>query len=287
MSAADFPLGLHKGVPAAHYHADPGVSNSMLTALNKTPAHCWAMYLDPARKQVESTDAQQAGTLMHTVILERDQMPVRYAVKPDGMSFSTKDGKAWREAVPAGVTIVSHDESEVANSQRDAVWRNPWLAKLLSKGFAESSCFWIDKATGLRCRARPDFIHPTGKKSCVVVDLKQIADLTYDSVQRAIARYGYHRQAAHYRNGATECGLLVEEFVFCFVSASYPFIAAPFVLDDESAAQGAEEVAELLAKFKGCRDLNFWPSFGDGYQQTGLPLWARRSQELEVSYADD
>lgn len=287
MKPADFPLGLHKSIPHAHYLADPGVSNSMLSAINITPAHCWAMYLDPNRPASESTDAQRAGTLMHTTVLEHDTLPLRYAVKPEGMSFATKDGKAWREAVPDGVSIVSAEQSDAAHSQRAAVWRHPVLAKLLSHGFAESSCFWTDKATGLRCRARPDWIHPTGPKSCIVVDLKQISELTHESVPRAIARYGYHRQAAHYRNGVTECGLLVEEFVFCFVSASYPFIAAPFVLDDETAAQGQEEVAELLVKFRGCRDLNFWPAFGDGYQQTGLPLWARRSQELEVSYAAD
>lgn len=286
MNAPAYPLGLHKHVPAAHYHADASVSNSMLSAMNKTPAHCWALYLDPNRPANEQTAAMKAGSLMHTVVLEQDQMKARYAVKPDGMSFATKDGKAWRENIPEGVEIISCEDSAKAAAQREAIWRVPSLAKLLSHGYAESSCFWIDEATGLRCRARPDWIHPTGAKSCIVVDLKSIHDLTAESVQRAIATYGYHRQQAHYRNGVTACGLLVEEFVFGFVSASYPYLAAAFVMDDESASQGQEEVAELLAKFKGCRDIDFWPAFGGGYAPTSLPLWARRSQELEVAYAD-
>lgn len=286
MNAPTYPLGLHKNVPAAHYHADASVSNSMLTALNKTPAHCYALHLDPDRPANESTAAMRTGTLMHTAVLEQAQMPARYAIKPEGMSFATKDGKAWRETVPDGVEIISSDAAAQAQMQRAAIWRVPVLAKLLSHGFAESSCFWIDESTGLRCRARPDWIHPTGAKSCVVLDLKSIADLTRESVQRAIASYGYHRQQAHYRNGVTACGLHVEEFVFGFVSSSYPYLAAALVIDDESAGQGQEEVAELLAKFKGCRDLNFWPAFGDGYQQTSLPIWARRSQELEVGFAD-
>lgn len=287
MTAPAYPLGLHKHVPAAHYHADDSVSNSMLSAMNKTPAHCWALHLDPNRPANEQTAAMKAGSLMHTVVLEQDQMTARYAVKPDGMSFATKDGKAWRENVPGGVEIVSAEDAARAQAQREAIWRVPSLAKLLSHGYAESSCFWIDGVTGLRCRARPDWIHPTGEKSCIVVDLKSIHDLTAESVQRAIATYGYHRQQAHYRNGVTACGLLVEEFVFGFVSASYPYLAAAFVMDDESAAQGQEEVGELLAKFKGCRAIDFWPAFGGGYAPTSLPLWARRSQELEVSYADN
>lgn len=282
-----YPLGLHKHVPAAHYHADSGISNSMLSALNKTPAHCWGLYLDPERPKQEATPAMRTGTLMHTMVLERDQMAARYVVKPDGMTFATKEGKAWRDAVPAGVEIITAEAASQAEQQRRAIWRVPVLAKLLAHGFAESSCFWRDAATGLRCRARPDWIHPTGNKSCVVVDLKSISDLTAESVQRAIASYGYHRQQAHYRNGVEACGLHVEEFVFGFVSSSYPYLAAAMVIDDESAGQGQEEVAELLAKFKGCQELNFWPAFGDGYSATSLPLWARRSQETEVSYAAD
>ena len=286
MNAPTYPLGLHKNVPAAHYHADAGVSNSMLSAMNKTPAHCWALYLDPDRPANKSTDAMRAGTLMHTAVLEPAQLDARYAVKPDGMSFATKEGKAWRDGVADGLEIVSHEDAAKAQMQRAAVWRVPVLAKLLAQGFAESSCFWTDEATGLRCRARPDWIHQTGKRSCVVLDLKSIDDLTAESIQRAIARYGYHRQQAHYRNGVSACGLMVEEFVFGFISSSYPYLATAMVLDDESAGQGQEEVGELLARFKGCRDLGLWPAFGDGYQQTSLPLWARRSQELEVAYAD-
>ncbi len=287
MKSAMHPVGLHKHIPATDYHADPGVSNSMLSAMNKTPAHCWAMYLDPERPANEQTAAMRAGSIMHTFVLEHDQVAARYAVKPDGMSFANKDGKAWRENVADGVEIISAEDATKANAQRAAIWRVPSLAKLLQHGFAESSCFWTDEATGLRCRARPDWIHPTGPKSCIVVDLKSIHDLTAESVQRAIAQYGYHRQQAHYRNGVTACGLLVEEFVFGFVSASFPYLAAAFVMDDESAGQGQEEVAELLAKFKGCVDVGYWPAFGGGYAPTSLPLWARRSQELEVSFAND
>lgn len=286
MKSPMYPTGLHKHIPAADYHADISVSNSMLSAMNKTPAHCYALYLDPDRPANEQTAAMKAGSLMHTAVLEQAQMAARYAAKPEGMSFATKDGKAWREGVPEGVEIISADDAIKAQMQRAAIWRVPVLAKLLSHGFAESSCFWIDESTGLRCRARPDWIHPTGAKSCVVVDLKSIHDLTAESVQRAIAQYGYHRQQAHYRNGVTACGLLVEEFVFGFVSASYPYLAAAMVIDDESAGQGQEEVAELLAKFKGCQDIGYWPAFGDGYAPTSLPLWARRSQELEVQYAE-
>lgn len=277
-------IGLHRGIAASHYHADPSVSNTMLSAMTKSPAHCYALHLNPNRPVVEDTDAKSLGKLTHCAILEPETLDRHYVVKPAGMSFVTKDGKAWRDAQTPGLEIVTDDSMRSARSMGEAIRRVPVLAKLLSSGVAEASCFWDDAATGLRCRARPDWLHFTGPKSAVAVDVKTIADLTEKKVQSAIANHGYHRQQAHYSNGIRACDVHLEEFVFAFVSSSYPFIAVAYVLDDDSRDQGQEEVTELLGTFANCTKLNMWPAFGSGYQLTGLPVWAKRSQELEVDF---
>lgn len=286
MNAPAYPVGLHRNVAASHYHADPSVSNSMLTSLAKSPAHCYALHLDPSRPANESTAAMSLGTLTHAAILEPDTIERSYVVKPPGMNFSTKEGKAWRDAQTPGLAIISVDDMCSARSMADAVRRVPVIAKLLSSGVAETSAFWTDPVTGLRCRARPDWLHYTSPRSAIAVDVKTIADLTADKVQKAIAAYGYHRQQAHYSNGIRACGVHLEEFVFAFVSSSYPYIAVAYVLDDESRDQGQEEVTELLALYASCQRTNTWPAFGAGYQLTSLPAWAKRSTELEVSYVD-
>lgn len=276
-------LGLIRNLPADEYHADPGsVSNTMLSAMSKSPAHCWALHLAPNRPRREATDAMLAGTLAHTAILEPDVLAARYVARPAGMLFSTKEGMAWRDAQTQA--IVSRDELDAAESQRHAVHRVTSLHNLLSRGDAEASVFWVDSATGLRCRARHDWLHWHGPKRVTVLDIKTIADLTPDAVQRAIGAYGYHRQAAHYSNGLRALGIEVEEFVFGFVSSGYPYLAASYVLDDETAQQGQDEAAELLGRFAECQQSNHWPAFGDGYQLTGLPAWAKRTSEVEISY---
>jgi hypothetical protein len=277
------PIGIVKGIPSDQYHADAdSVSNSMLSAMDKSPAHCYWLHLAPGRPEREATDAMLAGTLAHTAILEPRALRERYVVKPSGMRFSTKEGMAWRDAQSA--QIISLADLEAADAQQAAVLRVTALRNLLSSGDAESSVFWTDKPTGLRCRARPDWLHWTGKQRAIVLDLKTISDLTEKTVQRAIASYGYHRQAAHYTAGLQACGIEVEEFVFGFVSASYPFLAVAYVLDDETAQQGRDEVSELLDRFANCKRSGEWPAFGDGYQLTGLPTWAKRSSEVEISY---
>lgn len=280
---ATLPMGLVRGMPAEVYHADPSsVSNTMLSAMAKSPAHCYALHLAPYRPKREPTDAMLAGTLAHTAILEPAALRQRYVEKPGGMRFSTKEGMAWRDAQT--LQIISRDDMDAAEAQRAAVMRVTSLANLLSKGEAETSAFWLDKASGLRCRARPDWLHWTGPKRVVALDIKTISELTPEAVQRAIASYGYHRQQAHYSDGLQACGIEVEEFVFGFVSSSYPFLAAAYVLDDETAQQGRDEVAELRDRYANCLRMGEWPAFGDGYQLTSLPTWAKRSSEVEVSY---
>jgi hypothetical protein len=275
------PLGLVRGMPAEQYHADPeSVSNTMLSDMNKSPAHCYALHLAPYRPERTPTPAMLAGTLAHVAVLEPAELQARYVQKPPGMRFSTKDGMAWRDAQT--LEIISRDDMETAEAQRAAVMRVTALANLLSAGEAETSAFWSDKATGSRCRARPDWLHRTGKRSAIALDIKTISELTPEAIQRAIANYGYHRQEAHYVAGLEACGIHIEEFVFGFVSSSYPFLAVAHVLDDESKGQGQDEVAELLERFALCKARNEWPAFGDGYQLTGLPKWAKRSNEIEL-----
>lgn len=274
-------LGLVRGLQAAIYHADPdSVSNGMLKAMNDSPAHCHALYLDPKRPARESTDAQTLGTLAHAFILEPDAVAGRYAIKPRGMNFATKEGKAWRDAQT--LEIVSQDNADAAGAMVAAVKRVPVLAELLAKGEAETSVFSIDPVTGLRRRTRPDWLHWTAPSRAIVLDIKSTHELTPDAVQRAIGTYAYHRQAAHYTAALRENGIAVEAFVFGFVSSTYPYLACAYVLDDETEAQGRDEVAELMDRFATCKRENFWPALGDGYQLTGLPTWAKRGSEVEV-----
>lgn len=278
-------LGLHFALPFDDYLADPGVSNSVMSDLAKSPAHCWALHLDPERPRDVSTPAQALGKLAHMLILEPGKVDSHYAIKPAGMSFATKAGKAWREGLPEHLEIAKEDELHAAESMCAAVMRDPDLRRLLSVGNAEVSVFWQDKGTGLRCRGRADWLHERGRKRVTVLDLKTTNDLTHDNVQRSITQYGYHRQAAHYRIGLQACGYEVDEFVFGFVSSTFPYLAAAFVLDDETREQGEQEVAELLDLYANCQRMNSWPLFGSGPQLTGLTKWARRSSEVEISYA--
>ena len=293
--------GLYLDMPAEQYHATDALSNSMLVDLANTPAHCYALHLDPARPPREHRPWMLTGPLAHCAVLEPDAIASRYVVvpedaprRPSATQWKAKNpspesvaAMAWWTAFDArcvGREIVTAEQRAAACGQLEAVARVPELAELLSSGVAEVSAFWIDKATGLTCRARPDWLHYTGPKRVRVLDLKTISDLSMDAVERAIGARAYHRQAAHYSNGLAANGIEVEEFVFGFVSSAYPFLAAAVVLDTDSMDQAQDEVSELLELYARCQRTNTWPAFA-GYQLSGLPAYKRRSAEVEVSYA--
>jgi hypothetical protein len=267
---------------AADYHAAPGVSNSMLNDLHKSPFHCWAMHINPRRPVREQTAPMMLGTLAHTAILEPGAMDDRYVVRPDDIDARTKAGKEWIAAQDR--SIITLDQEGAAQKQRAAVLAVPELAEILKRGRAESSVFWNDATTGLDCRCRPDWLTKASSGKAIVLDLKTTADASADAFGRSIWTYGYHRQAAHYTAGIEAQGIEVEAFVFAVVTNSYPFVAAAYVLDEDSLAQGQEEISELLDLYANCQRSGSWP-FATGYQIASLPKWARRNLEIEVSYA--
>lgn len=288
MTAPTSP-GLYSNLKATDYHASPAVSNSMLSDLADSPAHCYALHLNPDRPTRQTTDAMRLGTLTHTYILEPEAFRRQYAIKPAGLNLATKEGKDWKNAM-VGLEVVTADDLAMAAAQRDAIMADPLLSSFFTSPDCESelSAFWLDKATGLLCRCRPDRIHRVGGKGSNrvrVLDLKTTPDITLDAISKTIANYGYHRQQAHYTNGLEANGFVVDEFVFGFVTKAYPFFAAPYVLDEPTAAQGVEEVGELITLFSNCKRSGEWPLKGSGPQVVGLPGWARRETEIEVSYA--
>lgn len=272
----EHPLSWFLDMPAEHYHAADAMSNSALSKLAISPFHYWSEYRAPGRPKREPTPAMMAGTLAHCAVLEPDALAVRYVVKPEGTDMRTKEGKAWAASVPAGAQVVSADQMLTAQLQRAAVMIVPELASILEAGHAESSVIWTDAQEGIRCKARPDWVHMLPDGRAILFDLKTTSDASPREFARSVWTYGYHRQAAHYVAGfEAATGIEVAAFLFGAVSSSYPFVAVPYLLDDDAMQRGREEVRRLLRLYAACCETNTWPAYGDGVQVLSLPAWAK------------
>lgn len=296
--------GIFPGLAIGAYHSGPGVSNTMLSAMAECPRYCYAMHIDPQRPPRQPREWMLTGPLAHCAVLEPHAMESRYVVVPDEAprrptkaqlnakkpspdSMAAMDWWASFNSTTEGREVVSAEQYSAVQSQLAAVLAVPELVALLSAGEAEQSAYWTDKDTGLLCRCRPDWVHEDDADSVTILDLKTAADVSPDGFSKSLGRLGYHRQAAFYSAGyAKASGKRVNAFIFGAVSKAYPFIAQAYILTPEDMAQGAEEVSDLLTLYKSCRESNNWPAYGDGFVQVAMPAWARRSEEIEVSYAD-
>lgn len=291
-------MGVFLGMPFDEYLSVDALSASAMRLLARSPWH----YRN--RLEVKQTRPMLCGSLVHCAQLEPDALASRYAVVPENAprrpTFAQWNAKKpsessvaamawWRdyEAQVNGRAVVSADEFSITQAQIAAIQAEPYLRGAFSNGDAEVSVFWVDKATGVYCKARPDFLQWVNRNEVRIVELKSTADESPDGFSRALTGMGYHRARAHYIEGVQAAtGAKVVEYLFAVVTSAPPVLAVPYWLHEEDAQQGADECAELRERFAWCLRENQWPAYGTGPQIVELKKWAKRSNELEVSFVD-
>jgi len=289
----EFKPGFVYDMPAEQYHAIDAVSASGLRVFARSPWHF------RNRVPVTPTKPMLRGTLAHCAVLEPGAMESRYVVVPaDAPRRPTK--AQWEAKKPSETSlaamdwwltfqkhagereIVSAEDFEITQMQLRAIAQQPELSDMLSVGHGEVSIFWIDPGTGLPCKARPDWVN--GDQ---LLDLKSTADESPSGFGRAAARMKYHLQAAHYSEGfEILTGFKDTSFTFAAVTNTPPVLAVPYRLTDEIQAQAIDERRELLERFVWCMREGEWPAYGQGVQLLDFPAYAKRSNELEVSFVD-
>ena len=75
-------------LPAERYHRAPGVSNSMLKHLARSPAHLQEYLQHPT----EQTRDMLMGSVVHQLLLEPDK-PWDWAVRPPGLDGRSKEAR--------------------------------------------------------------------------------------------------------------------------------------------------------------------------------------------------
>lgn len=299
MNARAELLGIVHGMPIEEYLAVDALSASGLKKLARSPWH----YRN--RIDMEPTQAMLRGTLAHCAVLEPDAMGLRYVVVPEDAprrptraqwsaknpSPESRDAMSWWtwfQETNAERTLISREDYALCSMQLAAVAESQTLSEILRDGDGEVSIFWIDDATGLYCKARPDWLTKPDEKRITALDLKTCADESPSGFGRAAARLRYDLQQAHYVDGikkVTRCK--VENFVFGAVTNKPPVLAVPYVLTDEIRDQGVEERRELMERLAWCQRENEWPAYGAGLQLLDFPAYAKQAGEVEVEWSDE
>lgn len=282
-TALDLSTGLHRAVPDAVYHRKVlGLaSKSALDRFARSPAHYLA-WLRGA--ETDETPALHLGKAVHCAMLEPARFDREYIAEPEWgpcranaeLGVSTEQGRenkkrrdAWR-AARAGAPTLTVDEARSIRGMVASVLAHPLASRMLEQGDAEVTLRWLDQPSGLACKARLDWLVPS---LSMIADIKSTQDASPDGFRRSVAKYGYHRQDAFYRDGMRAIGAPVEHFAFVACEKEAPYAVAVYSLDVEAITAGERQTRRLLDSLAACCARGQFPGYPDTIHTLSLPPW--------------
>jgi exodeoxyribonuclease VIII len=267
-----FQMGLIT-MPEDEYHAHEAIGSTSLSYALKSAAH-YKAYMS---EQVTPSEAMLFGSQVHRAILEPERFDFTVACKPEGMSFVTKEGKAWREQ-NSNKEIMKYEDYRSAIAIANKVKNHEFLAPLFARGDSEQSAFWIDPNTQLECKARFDFITSDG----IAIDFKTTSNgaSAHDFASTASQR-NYHIQAAHYIDGAISKGIKIERYLFVVIETTGSNELAVFELNKDSLIKGLKDRDTALEVIKNAKQTGVYKGYPTEPQLISLKQWKLNEGEYE------
>lgn len=256
------------------YHAHPALSSSGARKL--LPPSCPAIYRYERDHLPAPKKEYELGHAAHTLALGAGPE----LVLVDRERWDTKEVKAEVAAIrAAGNVPLKRAEYEQVHAMAEALQEHPRFGELFGDGgVAEPSLFWTDAASGVQCRARPDWLTPQR-----IVDYKTTSDASLHHVTSSVASYGYYIQAPWYLAGAVELDLVAPdaEFVFVFQSKTPPYLVSLVDIDEPGMRVGEARMRWALEIFRDCSEADSWPGYSQDIETISLPRWLQSQHGKE------
>lgn len=258
--------GIHFNIPFDTYVKWDALSNSKLSLFAKSPLHFKRLsnYSD------SKTDSQIFGTAVHTAIFEPERFRREYIVKPEDINRRTKEGKeAYSMLVDqhGEDKILSSDDYQHIMGMQDSARSHPIAGQMLKEITAnEVSLLWTRGNTQFKGR-----IDAIGKG--ILIDLKTTQSAESRKFQSSFFKYGYHRQAAFYLQGAKRLKLVTNGIVFIAIEKTPPYALALFQPSHGVITAAAAELESLILQYHQCKSSNQWPGYPEMIQDVSMPDW--------------
>ena len=273
--------GLYRDVPDDEYFAFDAASNSRLSQLAKSPAHCYA-----AINGVWSdTEALRFGSAAHAAVLQPMEYATRYTTfVGDLRSKAAKEEFAELRAKFGDRNVLRGDAQETIAEMVTAVRQHRAARTILDlPGPSEVVALWKHEQTGLLCKMKVDHY---AVEAAVLIDYKTTTDASPDAFSRSIHNYGYHRQGAFYIMGMRSLGIDMKDFVLIAQEKTAPFAVSACRIHDFALEAGRDELEQLLTTYAECKSSGHWPGYDDGkIIDIDLPEWyykRKYNEEINV-----
>lgn len=281
--------GIYYDLPADEYHAQHDwLSWSQMKHLipPSTPAHFQAHRSKPQ----ENKRHFDFGKVVHALVLgDGDEFVIVQALNKakepyDAKDYVTVSSQRDRDRIyEEGNVPILASELETAKAMAEAVKAHKTARALLADGKPEVSLFWIDKATGVKCRARLDWLpNKQAGRRLIVPDLKTTVGFAAgDEFGKTMAKFAYYGQQEHYGNGIQATGLDDDPaFLFIVIEKVAPHpVSVNQMTTIEDANLARAVVAHCIRLYSECSAKGAWPSWGDGVNNISLPKWLHNELE--------
>ena len=210
----------------------------------------------------EETSFFRIGRGTHALTLEGEA-----AFAEQFLRYEAATGKGSRKANAAtkahaaagGLTLLTEEETAAVLGASASVRTNPWASALLKRGHSEQVVEWTDAETGLKCKARIDFL---GNE---MIDLKTALRINPRVFQANATRLGYPGQFAHYENGLRANGIApVGTPHMIVVQSEMPHDVIVYRMPERVMEHGRRRVRHCLRVLGECLDADYWPGAGAG-----------------------
>lgn len=264
--------GIHD-LPFPDYLAAPGVSQSRLKLLSRSPAHL--KYADEHPEP--PTPDQILGTIVDTAVFDPGKLKTCHWVRPPNCENKKGEIRKWNAnateakdwiAAHSDRPIISLEQSTDIEGMRTAIIKHPAAALALKEGITGKSLFSEDPDTGLQLKGRPDWMSGNA-----IVDLKTTYDASPSGFARTVANFGYAIQAAFYLDLANRLNLKKDVFLFIVVEKDAPYAVGVYQLDEASIEIGRQQYRRLLNRYMECVSTDSWPAYSRHVEFLSLPSW--------------
>lgn len=276
--------GIYFNVPEPTYRKAKGYSQSQLKEAEYSMAHFRAAVTAPPSKP---TADQVTGTLLHALVLQKKTLfvvvpedapnkPTKTQLSAAKPSPATVDAIQWWQGfrtIHVGKEFVSAETASNLHAMRDSIMAHPEAAEMIDRAKGFEVAAFQRHHTGLLLKGLADCLTTDDNDLTVVPDVKtcQVGGASPYAFSKAIADWGYHRQAAFYKQ-------LFEAsfFLFIAVEKEAPFACSCYLADHDMIVAGYRENEHDLARIAECEKTGVWPGYPTGISQIGLPEWKKR-----------
>ncbi len=278
--------GIYPDMPAEAYHADPVPGGSLSsTGARKLlgPDSCPALFKHWIDNPQPYKQEFSFGQAAHQLVLGAGPQ----IVVVDAGDWRTKAAREERDAAhEAGDIPLLPHEYAVVQAMAARLREHPVAGMLFEPGTGtpEASIFWQDVETGVKCRARLDWLRHRSQSGRVIIpEFKTAISVAPDDLQRVIADREYYCQAAHNISGLQALGLADADaqFVFVVQMKSAPYLVTLATPDRFAMQVGHFRMREARRIYAECLESGRWPSFSDEVEIMPLPRWVEAEYRNE------